>query len=863
MALQTYHDWYNQHYPDLHRAGLWLRGGELNTLDPREYDARQFRVLFTRLSTYYDTGYSFTHQILYQVAAGTPNVFPDLAYLPPRSDLEVFARGNVPWLVGTQTKLGPEAFDLIGFSNSIVQELINLPSFLKNSEIPLKKSERMERADLPLLIMGGANALYSTVLWGDEPLLDGIFVGESDQALRRMLEICRDGKAAGKSKREILGELEEIAGFFQPENPRKTRKSFIPNLNQSEALERGPVYYLEDQLGSSHLQISEGCPCFCSFCAESWDRKPYRERGSNVLEEVALRAKAAMGLDRIDIYSFNFNMHSGLYQILWDLVPGFRTIGLKSQRFDLLAHDPQMVEFQHAIEKASLTCGLEGISPRIRKYLHKNLENEQLHKSLSAIFKSKARELKMFLIATGLEEEQDFVALDDLIDHLKQIKQANHSGTRIIFSMTPLVRFPWTPLEFENAYSVDHYDRIIKKAAARVRAAGFEFRESAELPEYWTSQILVRADRTEIREALIAAIEKTNYIYYRDIPEQFMHVLDEKLHAQGLSSAELLKGFTLEESYSKPWAKVETGVKREFLWEEVERARSYVEIDYCLGRTWTKAKCFHCGGCSTRFHVRDIVLSQQKRAYSLDQFKDRIRVARTSEQPLTFLVEAKGKLRGTARKMLGVAVARAIMMTDPSIARGYRGYAGSFWADETREVWVEGVDTVTLNFDISFHERITWLMSQSAVLTAINKHLEGWAEVLGFAAPAWAPNSVILTSPFALRADRYLKVRGLKHMLKKQADGGYLYELIPQSAKKGFLKKIVERRVGQGCEVEIELGPKFQMREFVQEAFALPKAAEWVRIRQVAHGPTTSDALVKSSDVIGLTTAPLRAGFTR
>ncbi|MBI3556704.1 MAG: hypothetical protein HY074_10615, partial [Deltaproteobacteria bacterium] len=109
----------------------------------------------------------------------------------------------------------------------------------------------------------GANALYSSVVWLDEPLVDGIFVGESDQAFRRILEICRDGKAAGKSKFEILGELEEIPGFLQPDRPRATKKSFIPNLNQSEALEAGPVYYLEDQMGNSHLQISEaGCRGF-------------------------------------------------------------------------------------------------------------------------------------------------------------------------------------------------------------------------------------------------------------------------------------------------------------------------------------------------------------------------------------------------------------------------------------------------------------------------------------------------------------------------------------------------------------------------------------------------------------------------
>lgn len=827
----NYRQWYQNTYSELHRAGLWLRGGELNTLALSEYDSRQFRMMLVRLSTYFDTGYSFTHQILYQLAANTPGVYPDLGYLPPRQDVPIFERDNVPWLIGTQSKFGPSGFDLIGFSNSIVQELINLPTFLEKSGIPLSKRERLDRGDIPLLIMGGANALYSSVFWGEDSVIDGIFVGESDLAFRQILEICRNGKKSGISKREILRELEGVSGFIQPDHPKPSRKNFITNLNQSEALERGPVYFIDEQLGNSHLQISEGCPAFCSFCAESWDRKPYRERSAEVLRETALRAKAAMGLDSIDIYSFNFNMHSGFYQVLWDLVLPFRNVGLKSQRFDLLAHDPQMVEYQHAIEKASITCGLEGISPRLRKYLHKNLENEQLHKSIGVIFKSKARELKMFLIATGLEEEQDFVALDDLLDHLKEIKNAAHSGTRIIFSMTPLVRFPWTPLEFENAYSVEHYQRIINRAAQRVRAAGFEFRESADLPEYWVSQVLVRAADKNISKALLSALKNTRFIYYRELPESFMLEFTRQLKAVGLVPEDLLRGFDLEASESKPWTFVQTGVKREFLWEEVKRARSYVEIDYCLGRNWTKAKCFHCGGCPSRYHVRDIVLAAQKRNYSLDQFKNRISLARKSESVIRFRVVAGEACRGTSRKLLGVAVARAIMLTDGRLTPHYRGFAGAYWADFDKEVYVTGDDYVALTWNSDAIEHLKELLGDQAGLAEINNQMGEWGVVHGFADSQWRPSRVEIQAPFELKADGYLKARGLKHTLRKQSDGSYLFEFIPQSIKKGFVAKMITSKDECGMtRVILELGSKFVPREFATEAFSLPRRTDWVKI---------------------------------
>src|SRR5262245_10727496 len=105
MSMSDYSSWYEGARAELSRAGLWLRGGELNTLPAAEAVARDARVLFVRLSTYENTGYSFTHQMLYQVAAEVEGVFPDLAYLPPQPDAAIFQRDGVPWLLGTQSKL--------------------------------------------------------------------------------------------------------------------------------------------------------------------------------------------------------------------------------------------------------------------------------------------------------------------------------------------------------------------------------------------------------------------------------------------------------------------------------------------------------------------------------------------------------------------------------------------------------------------------------------------------------------------------------------------------------------------------------------------------------------------------------------
>ena len=194
----TYEPWYREAYPALSDFGTWLRGDEINTLSSDDYHARSFRFLIARLSTYEDVADSFSHLLLYQIAASLPGCFPDLAYLPPEKDIRLFKQRNVPWLIGTKTKRGPDAFHLIGLSNAILQEIVNIPRVLSESGIPLKKSERLKRQDVPLVILGGANALHTTSLWSRDPLVDGVFIGVDTSRVRKLLESCIEGVKEGR-----------------------------------------------------------------------------------------------------------------------------------------------------------------------------------------------------------------------------------------------------------------------------------------------------------------------------------------------------------------------------------------------------------------------------------------------------------------------------------------------------------------------------------------------------------------------------------------------------------------------------------------------------------------------------------------
>lgn len=883
--MTDYSQWFEANYHLLSGHGVWLRGGEWNTLPAAEVERRGLRFLVARLSTYRDTGESFTHGLLYSLAAENPGVFPDMAWLPPPADATLFDEAGVPWLLGTNTKRGALDFDVVGISNSVVQELINLPTMLRKSGIPLKKSERLASEAVPLIILGGANAAHTSVLWTDDPMVDGVFVGESAEAISRLLEICRAGKAKGKSKRDVLKQLATVPGFFEPESierkhasmttarrkvePYVCRHSVGPDLasvpcqaeedvschektrqspgglttprvsraiemnpnRQVEPLARMPVSFAASA-GVGHLPISEGCPCFCSFCAESFARKPYRELAVDDIITTARKLKAGHGAHEMELYSFNFNMHSQFHPVIWALADVVPRIGLKSQRLDSIARDPGIMEFLHAVGKTSITVGIEGISGRLRRYLNKNLSEADLKKGLRSILNAPAREVKIFLIATGLEKPGDLEELSELAGWLKSVVGAGRNkGPRVIFSVTPLVRFPGTPLEFAAAPAMDQVDRALGGIRTVVERNGFEYRQAADAPEYWVSQALVRARDARVAESLLAAVSETGFVYYREIGGRFVESFERNLRDRGLdprtvSGVPELTG----DNPGLPWAGIAMGVGREFLGQQFLINKGYGEIDYCLGQEGKPGQCLGCGACPDARAKKRLTHARQERGFTADAFRQRIKTAEGDVIEMRILVRLGARCRGLERGYVAAVLAAALMRSDKRLVDGYWGFETTAIGGRG-ESWVTGDEVFALGFRTKAAGLLTDLLGDSAFLKKVNRHAQGWLAVMGSAAGETAECMLRFESPYAFAGDDMLKKQGLKFTIVKKGGGVIEYQFARDSLKKRILMLLSVKQVdGGACIVSAGPGTKFDLREFVRNAFALPGDTWWARV---------------------------------
>jgi len=794
------------------RRGDWTRAAELNLL-PVEAWNRPFRVLLTRLSTYEDTCLSITHHYLYALLAARGH-YPDRAFLPPAKDEALWLEHGIPWLVGLQSRQSGAEFGLVAFSNAVAQEMGNVLWFLERSGFPVAARDRRDREDLPLVILGGANAPFSSLFWGPDSPLDGVFLGEDRTGMEALFDTVAAGRASGKTKSAILQDLAGLGGFVVPGDTSPVVLRPARATLDADLLAAMPLALGEGNAGKAHLAISAGCAGFCAFCAESWTRKPYTEAPAAELAAAALAVKVGQGASKLDVFSFNFNMHEGLYPLLETVVPWFGSLGLKSQRFDSLAADPLLLELEKLFGKTWFTCGLEGISDRLRRALNKNLEAGQLRRAFGVFARSGVRELKAFLIATGWEQEADYDEFGTMLSALRTLPGASGRPLKVVFSVTPLVRFPHTPLEFDPPADPREVDRSARRILRVAKEHGFEGRIAAPAEEAAACDLMLRPPSTEIYEPWAKTVLEDGFVYRDEVPTWFIRHWKTRLAATGWTDERLAQAYGPEANRTAPWARVDSGVRRRFLEAQSERNRSFRELvpaglirgsaaDQALVRRWT------------------------------DAWKARA----ASEVTLTLSVTLGARAVAAGRDQCAAALSRALMFEDRTVAEGYRGFQGTWWAPgNTGFCALEGDDRFQLSF-----------------LPAAAQALAGWAaDRWATAAGHFAPFGLLkpglggsdnprwtirALSPWPLDGNKLLVARGLKHTLRRSGPS-WVYEFAPAILKKDWVRSLTAVQADGWWEYTLEPGTKWDWRTMLDEGFVYPPEGGSTRVRLIAsEGP--------------------------
>jgi hypothetical protein len=577
-----------------HRSLHTLRDAPLFLPNPTfgnpSWEESDCRVLILRLSPFADVERSTPHLFLArEVRAALPRAFIDMAFLPGPSDARTLEDAGVPLVVGTQSWRGIADFDMVLVSNSWLLEQVNLPWLLAHSGVPVWASERGEH--LPPIVLGGSNstAAHALVSETGDCMADAIFFGEGEGSVGRIVTTYRQG--AGTKRERLRRCARGVGGLWAAGDLSTAVKKAACADDEPAAGAPAPVLP-GGESATARLPITRGCPCLCSFCFEGHDRRPFREIPEAEVISSARELKRVTGAGTLEVESFNFNTHAGIAGLLRDLNRLFHRVNLMSQRVDILARTPGLLDLEIAADKRSYTLGIEGISEGTRAFLHKSLSTADLRAVLEALHARRTRECKLFYILTGKESEKDFAEFAQFLRWLKEMRSRAEAPPRLLFSFGLLVRMPFTPLRHDPPLLAEAgWRQGIGRVKSICETAGFEFRLALRWAEYAATQALALGGHS--LHALLLRCAKAGSITAAGLSPAASAAVEEWIAGE-LSGGKPPSAFPF----------LDDEETRGFLQSQYEEARAGRDRGYCRrprgadSAGGDTAECRDCPGCT-------------------------------------------------------------------------------------------------------------------------------------------------------------------------------------------------------------------------------------------------------------------------
>ncbi|HQE91660.1 MAG TPA: radical SAM protein [Anaerolineae bacterium] len=821
--MAHYREFLTQNWALMQQAALY-RPAPNPTFGNPPFETASFSALIVRLSPFRDVDRSTPHLFLFQaVRRALPNAYIDMAFFPPQYDRERLTVAGVPLLVGTQSWRSVEDFDVALISNAYTLELINLPYLLYHSGVPLLASERDPA--FPPLILGGSNAMAAQAIVTEtgDCVADALFFGEGERQVETLLRVLAENAVLPKPER-LLQAAASVTGLWIANHAgcqlalQTVRKAVCTDPRGDDLLTDYPLLD-GPAAATAKLPLNYGCSAFCTFCFEGYERKPYRELPPETILAAARQLKQQQGANEVDLYSFNFNTHQDILTLLLTLNRLYDRVSFKSQRVDGLATLPGLLEAEVSADKRSFTLGIEGISRRMRAFLHKSLADTAIESVLARLLRQKIREIKLFYILTGHETEVDLIEFRAFVSHLKALRQCGNRGVRVIFSFGLLVRMPFTPLRHDRLFLDEtEWRQIIGATQSACETNGFEFRLATPWDEYAVAQVLALGGYW--LHAPVLALAQQGYCYDIALTPGYWNALRRWMEEHGQWNA----GFLGEKGmdYPFPLDFVHADVTPRFLYDQYRQALAGADDGYCLG-----SQCLACGACTDAEQRRAITghaMHHPGGAY-LRELEDVMRV-KWRLKPVYARVWLPPEVAGRDPAWLNAWMMRVWLAQYPDLLDNLLSVEESlFTTKDHRRRFANLYGKTVFALKAWDASKLVAVLNEEG--PAYRRRFLGWVE--GFVPGMFARMELTLTLPSSHFPDAGPQMRRVLQAAYapvniRRAGEGYAFEIPAKTLKKKLLFEGAFSQDEKVFTARLVVGPKFELLDYLR---SFPEPERW------------------------------------
>ncbi len=587
-------------------------GNEINSVQ-KNPDAVSVRAVFA-FPDVYEIGMSHLGmQILYAMFNARDDVWCERVFSPWPDLHQIMKEQNIP-LFALESQDPIREFDWLLMTLQYEMCYPNILQILDLSQIPLRSAERTN--DDPIVIAGGP------CTYNPEPLADFFdlfYIGEGETVYDALLDLYKAHKESGSYDRNaFLREASHIEGIYVPSlyepayHEDGTLKSFTPvaedvplpvvrqvveDLSDVVYPDRPVVPFVMATQDRVVLEIQRGCIRGCRFCQAGMIYRPLRERSLIFLEEKADAMLAATGYDEISLSSLSSSDYSHLPELLDYLIEHLKekhiNISLPSLRIDNFSLD--VMSKVQDVKKSSLTFAPEAGSQRLRDVINKGLTEEDILTGSGLAFHGGWNKVKLyFMLGLPTETEEDRLAIGELAERIAECyyeipKEKRNGKCQITVSTSffvpkPCTPFQWVPIcEREDFLSRAHTVNDCIKSQLNRKSIRYNWHHADVT---MIEGILARGDR-RLCDVLVRVYEKGG------IFPAWTEFFDNRIWEEAFAECGIDVRFYTTRERTKdelfPWDFIDTGVTKDFLWKEWERAMAGETTPNC------RARCSACG----------------------------------------------------------------------------------------------------------------------------------------------------------------------------------------------------------------------------------------------------------------------------
>ena len=554
----------------------------------------------------YDIGTShFGMQILYHILNQRPDTLAERAFAPG-VDMEARLRTLGRPLTSLESGTPLQNFDIIGFSLLYELNYTNILTMLELSNIAFLSAHRQE--DDPLVIAGGPCTC------NPEPVadfFDAMLVGDGETAITAMVEKWLTWKKDGrKSRQALLRQWSELEGiyipsFFKPVYDVKGLQHLEPTHAHYTKIKRTVVADLDGAAFPSQpvvpfgrpihdrlrLEVARGCTRGCRFCQAGVIYRPVRERSVATLMNQTDRALRHTGYEDLSLLSLStgdYGCIETLMKLLMSHCAGEHiAVSLPSLRAGTLT--PELMDLIKMVRKTGFTIAPEAGSQRLRNVINKNINEAEILETVENAFRLGWQVIKLyFMIGLPTETDDDMTAIFELVQRLRRLKRPERRRGQINVSVATFIPKPHTPFQWEGQVPLAAAHRKIQWLKDKLKVPGVHFKwqppEVSRIEGLWA-----RGDR-RLGKLLVTA-----YRLGCRLDGWSDHFQYNKWQSACEAAGVDIDFFTARQrdfTEPLPWDPIHTGVSKDFLRQEAQKALTGQLTEDCRG-----GDCNSCGVC--------------------------------------------------------------------------------------------------------------------------------------------------------------------------------------------------------------------------------------------------------------------------